>query len=339
MVRTQWPSGWAAITDDAMQPRALPPDLFAPWQLGEFALSHRIVLPAVALGLARAVGVPTPEMVRFYAERSTPGGLVVCEAAAVSPGIARPDMPGLHSSEQVNHWRQVTDAVHDAGGTVIAQLGLDGDTQRGIAQALQSLDEDRLEQFLLDYRSAAENAGDAGFDGVELQAAQGALPARLLHGELPMCAPSYRGSAEAGSRFLEEALASLVSVWGRSRVGLCLAPLRPDGGRRINGLDTLALYARLLQQVNGIGIAWLHVVEPGHGDAAGAPPRPVQPRMSSLLKPYFAGPMVIRGGLDARSAMAELRSGRAQGVAFGRAFLADADLVARLRGEVRPATA
>jgi N-ethylmaleimide reductase len=321
------------LSISTMPPRASTSDLFVPWQCGAYALSHRVVLPALSMALARPVGVPTPEMADFYARRTTPGGLVVCETASVSAGAARADSPGLHSAEQANHWRLVTDAVHEAGGVAVAQLGLDGDMARSADQALPDLDEDALEQFLLDYRSAAENASDAGFDGVELQAAHGALPVRLLHGELPGCAPAYRDTAEASFRFLEEALASLVGVWGRDRVGLCLAPLRPENGRRLGGLDTLAFYSRLLQHVNGIGIAWLHVVEPGYGGVVPPPARPVLPRMSTLLRPYFPGPLLIAGGLNLTSAREELRSGRAQGVAFGRSFLADADLVDRLRNE------
>ncbi len=332
IARRRWP-GSMGLSHRTMHLRASTTDLFVPWQCGAYTLSHRVVLPALSLSLARTHGVPTPDMAAFYARRTTPGGLVVCETASVSAGMARPDAPGLHSAEQVNHWRLVTDAVHEAGGVAVAQLGLGGDMVRVPGQAAPGLDEDRMEQFLLDYRSAAENASDAGFDGVELQAAHGALPVRLLHGELPDCAPAYRDSAEKGFRFLEEALASLVGVWGRDRVGLCLAPVRPENGRRLGGLDTLAFYSRLLRHVDSIGIAWLQVVEPGYGGVLPPPARPALPRMSTLLRPYFPGALVIAGGLDGRSAREELRSGRAQGVAFGRSFLSDANLVARLRDE------
>jgi N-ethylmaleimide reductase len=271
-------------------------------------------------------------MVRFYAERTTAGGLVVCEAASVSPGIARDEMPGLHSPEQVNHWRLVTDAIREAQGVAISQLGLDGEQARAATQALQALDEDRLEHFVRDYRNAAENAGDAGFEGVELQASHGALPQRLLHGEMQDCAGSYQGGADGCCRFLEEVLGSLVGIWGRNRVGLCLEPLRPEGGRRIAGMDILAFYARLFESLDALGIAWVHLVEPGFGGVSPAPERPRQPRMSTLLRPYFTGNFIISGGLDPGTAREELRSGRAQGVAFGRALLGDAEFITHLRG-------
>lgn len=286
----------------------------------------------MSLGLAQPVGIPTGEMARFYAERTTSGGLVVCEPSTVAPGIARDDVPGLHSPEQVNHWRLVTDAIHERGGTAVAQLGLDGERARAPGRHLRALDEDHLEHLVRDFRNAAENAGDAGFDGVELQVAHGALPQRLLHGDVPDCAVGYRGGADACCRFLEEVLGSLVGVWGRNRVGVCLEPLRPEEGRLVAGLDTLAFYSRLMESLDVLGIAWVHVVEPGYGGLEPAPPRARLPRMSTLLRPYFTGTFIVAGGLDSSTAREELRSGRAQGVAFGRAFLGDAELISHLRG-------
>jgi N-ethylmaleimide reductase len=302
------------------------PDLFTPLQAGAFQLAHRVVMPALSRWSASAGGVPTPQMAEHYGQRATAGGLIVCEAAAVCAGIAAPGVPGLHNAEQVNHWRLVTDAVHGAGGTVVAQLGLDGD-----AAVQLGLDVDGIERLLLDYRNAAENAGDAGFDGVELQAAHGALPERLLRGDLPQCASAYRGSADACMRFLNEALQSLVGVWGRDRVGVCLSPGRPDGGRRFGKLDALAFHALLLGALHGEGIAYLQLVEPGFGGLAAAPPRVQLPRVAALLRPFFPGVLVAAGGFDRQTATAALQSGQADAVAFGRGFIANPDLPARLR--------
>lgn len=287
-------------------------DLFTPWRVGSLALAHRIVLPALPLGLALPVGLPGDAMVAFYRRRATPGGLVVCEAAAIGPGAHRPDCPGLYSAEQVNRWRQVTDAVHDAGGVVVAQLGLQGDAARPAGAAPPPLDADTLEQHLLEYRSAAENAGDAGFDAVELQASDNALPLRLLHGEGAGCAPSYREPAEARGRFLDQALGGLFGVWGRGRVGLSLAPRA--------GSD--APYAALLRQLDRAGLAWLHVVAPEDADPGLAADR---------LRPHFAGELVRTGGLDAAAAREPLQRGSAQAVAFARLFVERPDLVAELR--------
>lgn len=299
-------------------------DLFVPWQLGAYSLAHRVVLPAVALGLARRGGTPTPAMGEFYARSAVPGGLVICEAAAASALAAPHGGPGMHSSEQVNHWRPVVDAVRDAGGTAVAQLALE-------VERAAPLDEARLEQFLLDYRSAAENAGDAGFDGVELRATRGSLAFELLHAERADCAEAYRGKPQANNRFLDEALASLAGVWGRDRVGLCLEFRRPAAGLRVAGLDVLAFYGRVLQEVERYGLAWLQVHEPAAPGAAAA-----QPRMSALLRPHFQGTMIVSGGLDIESARQELRAGRAQGVGLEPALLAKLDM---LRDATAPVTA
>ncbi len=299
-------------------PAASTPDLFTPLRAGAFELSHRVVMPALSRHRADADGVPSARMAAHYGRRASAGGLIVCEATAVNAASCQPGAPGLHSAEQVNHWRQVTDAVHRGGGIVIAQLRL-GAAAGGPAPP----DPDSIERWLLDYRSAAENAGDAGFDGVELQAAQGALPERMLH----------EASAEdgPGMRFLAAALRSLIGVWGRERVGLCLSLQRPEPGRRSAGLDALAFYAQLLCDLQREGIAYLQLVEPGHDGLVTPPERAPQPRLASLLRPHYAGVLLVAGGHDAASARQALGSGQADAVAFGRAFIAHPDLPARLR--------
>ncbi|WP_425258804.1 hypothetical protein ACPOLB_25190 [Rubrivivax sp. RP6-9] len=301
-----------------MLPRSATPDLFTPWQLGALELRHRVVLPALTLGLALPGGAPGPAMVAFYARRATPGGLVVCEAAAINAGEHLPERPGLYSAEQVNQWRLLTEAVHDAGGLAVAQLGLLGAGARRSEALLQDLGADRIEQYLLDYRSAAENAGDAGFDAVELQACDDALPLRLLHGACADCDPAYRGTVESRLRFVDQALGSLVGVWGRGRVGLCLAPREPA---QAEGSGDLAAYAQLLRDLDRAGLAWLHLVEP-----------PAPRSMAALLRPHFAGEWLFDGDVDLQSANAQVRSGQAQGIAFARGFLGRTDLVPHLRG-------
>jgi len=312
-------------------PSRSPPDLFTPLQAGAFSLAHRVVMPALSRCRASAGGVPTALMAEHHGRRATPGGLIICEAAAVSAGSAQPGAPGLHSTEQVNHWRLVTDAVHARGGTVIAQLGLTAAGAGAGGDAGAALDLDAIERLLLDYRNAAENAGDAGFDGIELQAAHGALPEQLLRGELPHCALAYRGDVEARLRFLAEALQSVTSVWERDRVGVCLAPERPDVGRQIGPLDAMAFYARVLDSLHRQGMAYLHLVEPGFDGRATPPARLPQPRVATLLRPFFPGVLVASGGFSGASASAALAAGQADAVAFGRGFIAHADLPSRLR--------
>jgi N-ethylmaleimide reductase len=168
---------------------------------------------------------------------------------------------------------------------------------------------DDIEAVLQDYRNAAENAGDAGFDGVELQAAHGALPERFFTPAAGR-ADGYGGSGEGRSRLLREALQALVGVWGGPRVGVCLSP-RPQ--------DEPAFQARLLGELVRQKVAYVQLSEPGAA------------RLSRRLRPYFPGPLIAAGGFDGPGAEQEIAAGHADAIAFGSAFLADPALVARLR--------
>ena len=198
------------------------PALFTPLRLGELTLRHRVVLPAWTTRLATPPGgVPTPAMAQHYAQRATPGGLLIGEAAAVWPLThTDPCTPGLHSVEQVNLWRGVTDAVHARGGLVVAQLGQPAGAA-GAAE-LASLDLDGLDMLTDLYRNAAENAGDAGFDGVELLAGHGALPELFLHARSNRRGDEHGGSLENRTRLLGDLLQALAGVWGPGRCGLTI---------------------------------------------------------------------------------------------------------------------
>jgi N-ethylmaleimide reductase len=153
----------------------------------------------------------------------------------------------------------------------------------------------------------------------------------LLRGELLHCAGAYRGSAEANMRFLNEALQSLLGVWGRDRVGVCLSPERPESGRLFGKHDAMAFHALLLGALHREGIAYLHLVEPGFDGLMQAPGRAQQPRVAALLRPFYPGVLVAAGGFDLPAATAALQAGLADAVAFGRGFVANPDLPLRLR--------
>lgn len=194
--------------------------LFSPLVLGELALAHRVVVGPWPLRRGLPRGVPTRHMADHYALRATPGGLVVCAPALVAPGQAGDGRPGLHAAEQVNHWRDVTDAVHARGAYAVAHLRHPG---------LAGLEHPATREAALeDYRSAAENAGDAGFDAVELDTAP--------------------GGAGPGLRFLGDAVHTLIGVWPPRRVGAWLAADRDAAG--------------LAQALAGTGIGYLHAHAP-----------------------------------------------------------------------------
>jgi hypothetical protein len=164
------------------------PHLLSPLRLGAFELAHRAVVPA------RCSGLPMAQMPAHYARFSTPGGLLIVEATLVSPaGPADAALPGIHTAEQVNHWRAVSAAIHAHGGIALLQLSLSAIER----EALRQRDDDAIDRVLHALRNGAENAGDAGFDGVEL--------------------------LDSGGELVEEMLATLAGVWGGERVGLCSA--------------------------------------------------------------------------------------------------------------------
>jgi N-ethylmaleimide reductase len=285
--------------------------LFTPLRLGAFALSHRVVMPAMARHRAAAGGIPTEAMAHFYGRRSTAGGMIICEACAVSPQAARPHALGLHTTEQVNHWQKVTRAVHDRGGIVLAQLDHGSCWTRDEASADTALDDEALASALLDYRNAAENAGDAGFDGVELHAAHGALPARMLAVEM-------RAQHSTAGRFIGTVTGTLANVWGSERVGVCLSPSSsaPDCGD-----DWIDDYAETVRKLRGQAVAFVHVVD------ASAP----GPRASTSLRAASPDGMLVSGGFTRDEAVVSIADGNADAIGFGRAFVANADLVDRLQ--------
>lgn len=264
------------------------PHLLAPLRLGALALEHRVVLPALSLGLAEE-GRPGGALAGHHLARASPGGLQISAALAVSPWLHHdPGSSGLYCAAQVNPWRDISRALQQQGGLLVAQLG------QPLA-ADMALSPRQLDTALDDYRNAAENAGDAGFDAIELLAAHGALPARLLRdGELAL---------------LEELLAMLVGVWGASRIGLCLER------------GALPVELPLAQ------LAYLHLAAPWP-PPPGSGPRPEAFETPAARPPC---PLLVSGGFAPESAERLLAGGLADAVGFGRAFLDRPALVQQLR--------
>jgi len=269
----------------------VPSPLFTPLQLGAFELAHRVVMATPMRRRARPQGLPTALMALHHGQRATAGGLVISEAAAVSrEALRNPSAPGLYCSEQANLWRQVTDAVHGRGGIMVSQLG-SGDS-------LPAADWRTLDMLLGSFRDAAEYAGDAGFDGVELQAGPGShIDDRLRHS----------GRADEGAGALVELLQALTSVWGADRVGLQLAQHHPD------------LHGLLLPQLQRLGLAYLRL--PGDADAA-------------AWRPLYRGALVLGVDSGRDTAGAALARCLVDALAFEEAFVANPDLPERLRAGV-----
>jgi N-ethylmaleimide reductase len=283
--------------------------LFTPLNVGALPLLHRVVMPAMARRRAAPPGgVPTSMMVQYYAQRATPGGLIVCEPAAIGPGLGDGTSAGLYSAEQVNHWRKVTDAVHACGGIVVAQL-----CQGPLAPLY---DQDDMDSTLDAYRNAAENAGDAGFDGVELLGLEG-----------------FEG-VEGRTSLLEAVAQTLIGVWGALRVGVCLSPSNVYFAAVLQGRPVEACWAALGQSVARLGqakMAYLHLVRPPLMGIGKVGAQEVCVAWEQSLRTAFGGAVILAGDHSAMQARALLDEDMADAVAFGLPFVANPDLLQRLR--------
>ncbi|CAN7772836.1 alkene reductase [Variovorax sp. LjRoot290] len=336
---------------------SLTPRLNTPLQIGPWALSHRVVMAPFSRLLASAPeGVPSPALQRHYAMRASKGGLIVSESIAVAPAaVAQHGTAGIFATDQVNAWKSVTDEVHRQGGYMVAQLWHGGrlasprltglpaigasaialpatihapGAQRRSAEPPLVLDDDGIEEVIDQYRRAAENAADAGFDGVEMCCANGCLADQFLHSGSNVRTDRYGGPTENRVRFLIDAVQSLASVWGSSRVGVRLSPLGA-----INGTFDAApelLFPHLLRRLHEESLAYVHVAEPralggfDHGAAAH------EALVVDWLRPSYPGVIVASGGFDGASASAVIERGAADAVGFGRSFAANPDLPERL---------
>lgn len=319
--------------------------LFDPVQAGALTLANRIIMAPLTRCRAAPGRVPTALMAQYYAQRAS-AGLIISEATAISPtAVGYPDTPGLWSAEQVAGWKLVTDAVHEAGGRIVAQLwhvGRISDPEH-LAGALpvapsaiapkghpallrpkrdyvtpRALELDEIPAIIADYAHAAANAREAGFDGVEIHGANGYLPHQFLNPLTNLRTDAYGGPVENRARFLLEATDAAISVWGAERVGVHISPQGPDNDMPLEA-DAEATFGYLLSELSARGIAFLFV-RAAEGSPGDMP----------LLRQTFKGTYIANGNYDAESAAAAVASGKADAVSFGRAYIANPDLVARI---------
>ena len=336
--------------------------LYSPISLGGLPLLHRVVMAPLTRSRAELPGdVPSNLMLQYYTQRTSRGGLIVSEGTSVSP-TARGWLgaPGLYSDQQVDGWKRITAAVHARGGYIYAQLWHTGrsshvsmtggsapvsasvnagywqnpsnltSTPGGWVQPSphRALELSEIAGIVSDYRKAAERAQEAGFDGVELHGANGYLPDQFLQDGSNKRSDRYGGSIENRTRFLLEIVEAISSVWGSDRVGVRIGP---DG--KWNGMsdsDPQALFTYLAKQLNRFGLAYLHIIEPRvKGNVVIAEGQP--PVAAEYLRGIFKGRIIAAGGFEPESAEAVLEKGHADLVAFGRYFISNPDLPARIR--------
>ena len=341
--------------------------LFEPCQVGNLSLSTRIVMAPLTRNRAPG-GVANARMASYYRQRANPAtgaGLIITEATGIShQGQGYADVPGIWSAEQVASWKQVTDAVHAEGGQIVMQLWhvgrishtslqpngqapvapsavaakgktvllVDGKAQFVDVSVPRALDATELPGIVQDYRRAAANAMAAGFDGVEVHAANGYLIDQFLRSGSNQRTDAYGGSVENRARFLQEVMQAVVAEIGGDRTGIRLSPVTPAN----DASDDLpqALFERVAQQLAPLGLAYVHIIEGSTGGPRDHQQGPAPFDYAALKNAYRLsggqGAWMVNNGYDLPLAEQSLREG-ADLIAFGRPFIANPDLGARLK--------
>ena len=320
------------------------PTLFTPITLGDLALSNRIIMAPPTRCRADAGRVPSALMVEYYRQRAS-AGLIVSEATSVTPmGVGYPNTPGIWSAEQVQGWRAVTDAVHAAGGKIVLQLWHVGrisdpiylDGQPPVAPSAlkpaghvslvrpkkeyetpRALETAEIAEVIEAFRKGAENAKEAGFDGVELHAANGYLIDQFLQSRTNQRTDAYGGPVENRARLLLEITDALIGVWGAGRVGVHLAP---RGDSHDMGDDNPAeTFGYVARELGARKIAFIFTREHQGEDS-----------LAPQLKQQFGGALIANEGFTKEQGNAWLAAGKCDAVSFGVPFIANPDLGRRL---------
>jgi len=329
------------------------PSLFDPIKLGALTLPNRILMAPLTRGRATRDHVPTELMRTYYAQRAG-AGLILTEATGISrQGLGWPYAPGLWSEAQVEGWKPVVEAVHDAGGRIFAQLWhmgrvvhssfLGGDAPvsasatrapakahtyegRQLYDLARALRRDEIPGVVGDYVRAARNAIAAGFDGVQIHGANGYLIDQFLRDGTNLRDDDYGGPVENRIRLLREVTQAVANEVGAERTAVRLSPNGEVQGA--NDSDPFSLFPAAAKALGEIGIAFLELREPGfEGSFGKAEVAPVHPH----IRRAFDGPLVLNSDYTFERAQAALDAGEADAIAFGRPFISNPDLVARLR--------
>lgn len=328
--------------------------LFEPFQLRTMQIANRLVMSPLTRSRAVHDNTPNALMATYYAQRAT-AGLIITEGTSPSPnGLGYARIPGLFLGTHVSGWKLVTDAVHARGGRIVVQLmhtgrvshqanlpagaevlgpspevcpgemwtDAQGSQPHTAPRAMTATD---IATTVAEYVQAARLAIEAGFDGIELHAANGYLLEQFLNANVNRRADGYGGTPEGRNRLVLEVAAATAQAIGANRVGIRLSPhgvFNSTGA--FPGVDEQ--YLALVTQLSALGLMYVHVLD---HSALGAPAVP--DALKAGLRAAFAGPFILAGGFDKATAEQALTSGRADMIAMGRAFLANPDLVHRLR--------
>ncbi|AIE74540.1 NADH:flavin oxidoreductase, Old Yellow Enzyme family [Synechocystis sp. PCC 6714] len=300
----------------------------------------------------RAVGsIPTPLMAEYYGQRAS-AGLIITECTMISPlSNGYVNCPGIYSPEQITAWQRVTDGVHRRGGKIFLQLWHSGrighpsllngalpiapsaipaiGTLHGPAGKVtlatpRALETDEISEIVKQFRQGAENARQAGFDGVELHGAFGYLIDQFLQDGSNQRTDHYGGSIENRVRFLLEVVEAVCQVWGGDRVGIKLSPSNTLHGMQDS--DPLTTFSYALEKLNAFKLAYVHLMEPSEEDLNA---RGVINPVISTFGPFYRGLIITNGGYDKLKGNQILETGKSDLVSFGKPFIANPDLPER----------
>jgi N-ethylmaleimide reductase len=336
--------------------------LLEEYQLGDLRLKNRIVMASLTRGRATNAGlVPTPLMAEYYAQRAS-AGLILSEGTWVnSKSIGFINVPGIYTREQVEGWKSVTKAVHEKGGLIFSQLGhigsashpdfFDGElpagpsainpqtksfTPEGFKDSLtpRELTIGEIRQTVQDYKQAAQNAKEAGFDGVEVHAQTGMLIPQFLSLATNHRTDEYGGSIENRARIIFEILDAIMEVWDSTRVGIKFTPVAISHvGIMTPDEETIPIFQYILKKLSDYNLAYLHIVGPAE-DLTGTPVEVLQDNYFSHFRRHYSGRLMANLGFTQESGNAILKEGTVDLISFGTPFIANPDLVERFEHHI-----
>ncbi|MBL4561146.1 MAG: alkene reductase [Labilibaculum sp.] len=325
--------------------------LLTPFTIGKIELENRMVMAPMTRNRAGEGNIPTKLMTEYYKQRAG-AGLIITEASQISSqGMGYPATPGIYSKEQVEGWKQVTEAVHAKKGKIFIQLWHVGrishpdfhngalpvspSAVRPAGQAFtyeglkdfvspRALETEEVESIVEDYKNAAKNAKDAGFDGIEIHAANGYLIDQFLVDKTNLRTDKYGGSVENRARFLFEVLEAVLQIWDASEVGIRLSPsgLFNDMGDS----NPTSIFNYVIDKLNAYDLSYLHLIEP-------LVPIDELPQMIKDVGDYYGkqykGVRMVNGGFTRETGHEAIASKKAELVSFGVPYLANPDLEKR----------
>jgi len=332
--------------------------LLSPAQVGPFTFDHRVVLAPLTRMRAEEGARPGPMMAEYYAQRASKGGFLIGEATIAAPnGNGYLGAPGLFEDSQIAGWKAVTEAVHAKGAKIFLQLyhagrqsnaGVQpaGSIPVGPSEVLhggvayttagwvpntpnRALTIAEIEGLVEQFRAAAVRGKAAGFDGVELHAANGYLFDQFLQDGSNKRTDIYGGSFENRARFLLDATRAVIDVWGNDRVAVRIGPSGNWGDMSDSNPEGLFTY--VAEQLAPLNLAYLHLIEPRIAGNIEDEAKSQEPLAARLIRKHYKGTIIAAGGFDGASAEAIVQAGDADLVAFGRHFIANPDLPERLR--------